>query len=101
MKQLNYIFKVPNDTYGRQFIEDLRHYLNHESYTIKLRGRNKFRRLLGCSRKNDVPFVDAEYFSVYLKAKIRGTEPITVGIDDLGKPKRTSFVKRFGRWVKK
>jgi hypothetical protein len=100
MKQFSYFLKIPNTVEGRKFIRELKYYMNKDSYRIKLRGRNPHRHFYGLSRKKDVPIEKAEYFTVYLKAKL-GSTPLALSIDTVGALKNRLFTKRSGKWVKR
>ena len=73
------LFRVPNTTYGRAFIEWSKSFLNTDSYRLKVRGRD------------GVPLKDAKTLRVYLMAKTpNGVR--TVGIVDANNgDKRTQF----------
>jgi len=67
--QYQLLFRVPNTTYGRAFIEWSKSFLNTDSYALKVRGRD------------GVPLKDAKTLRVYLMAKTTNGRK-TVGIRD-------------------
>lgn len=67
--QYQLLFRVPNTSYGRAFIEWSKSFLNTDSYRLKVRGRD------------GVPLKDAKTLRVYLMAKTpNGVK--TVGITE-------------------
>jgi len=55
--QYQLLFRVPNTTYGRAFIEWSKSFLNTDSYRLKVRGQD------------GIPLKDAKTLRVYLMAK--------------------------------
>lgn len=69
-----FLFKVPNDEEGNDFIAMCKKYLNKECWQLRARPRNSDRKsILGDSwqkdKENDISPSDAEYFGVYLAGK--------------------------------
>jgi len=69
-----YIFEVPNDEEGQQFLKLAKKFLNSNSWSMKKRGRNSNRKeVLGGKYRpytqNDIPIGSADWFALYFNYK--------------------------------
>ena len=74
-KKPEYIATVPHTSKGRRFIEDLKQYMNTDTYTIKTRFYGKRR-----GKKMNTVKADATAINVYLQKK---AEPVLFSINQM------------------
>lgn len=72
MKRNQYIkvFEVLNNREGKNFIHQMKKFLNKGNHVVQIRGRHNDRKSLGrLNYMNDVPLRQAERFAVYISCK--------------------------------
>ena len=72
---MQYLFKVPNNEQGREFLKLAKQFINRKDFALKKRGRGKNRKLVALkagyelNHCKDIRIPFADYYAVYLQRK--------------------------------
>ena len=67
--ETRYIFEVPNDEEGQEFLRLCKKFLNKKNWEMKRRPRNNTRKGFHQNSHGDILIQDAEWFALYFNTK--------------------------------